>query len=263
MLKAVVFDFGQTLVNYKYDSPRELLSLFRRASHLTYEQLRQWGSKPPDWLRYMRACRRQIFWALFKSWLLNRDYDGRDLIHAVGRQFGMKHTPGQVDTLAELWYQPARELATLEPQMAETLRYIHKLGLKVGLISNTVVPGFVLDHHLRDAGVLELFDVRIYSSRTRVRKPHQKIFKLCLEQLHGLLPQEVMFVGDKLKNDVAGPQKLGMVTVLKNEQPLPRRGPKPDFQIVRLSELPAIVDAVLAGGWSRSGGKTAISSVED
>ena len=114
-------------------------------------------------------------------------------------------------------------------------------GLKLAVVSNTFVPGVVLDRHLRDTGLLDFFAARIYSCDVRYRKPHPTIFRKALEAL-GIGPDEAMFVGDSLVADIKGAARLGMITVLKDPLNVYRPGRiQPTHSIQSLRQLPQIV----------------------
>jgi putative hydrolase of the HAD superfamily len=65
---------------------------------------------------------------------------------------------------------------------------------------------------------LERFGLRHYFSAIVVSgefgwlKPHPSVYQTALEQI-GARPQETVFVGDDLDNDVIGPKALGLRTV--------------------------------------------------
>ena len=90
-----------------------------------------------------------------------------------------------------------------------------RAGLKIGVVSNTFIPGETLDRHLADENLLELLPVRIYSCDIGRRKPNRSIFTTALEKIQ-LRPEKVMFVGDSLRADISGSNRMGMVSVLKD-----------------------------------------------
>jgi putative hydrolase of the HAD superfamily len=67
---------------------------------------------------------------------------------------------------------------------------------------------------LRD--IHPLFRAQAFSSRVGVRKPDPRIYRVALDQL-GLPPTEVLYVGDRLLEDVKGPKALGMRALLTRE----------------------------------------------
>jgi len=63
----------------------------------------------------------------------------------------------------------------------------------------------------------------------------------------GADPSRTLFVGDRVREDVQGPQALGMRAVLTREWRQEDDPGVADFVIARLGELPAIVDRLLPG----------------
>ena len=63
-----------------------------------------------------------------------------------------------------------------------------------------------------EIGLLERLDAIALSAEVGKRKPHALIFESALAQA-GVEPGEAVMVGDRLREDVAGAQALGMATV--------------------------------------------------
>lgn len=61
-------------------------------------------------------------------------------------------------------------------------------------------------------GIRPLFQFVIDSTDVKVRKPDPRIFAIAIERF-GLKPEEVLIVGDSLKNDILPGDKLGCPTV--------------------------------------------------
>jgi HAD superfamily hydrolase (TIGR01509 family) len=82
-------------------------------------------------------------------------------------------------------------------------------GLGLGLVSNSWSTPAYRDEELRRAGLLELLEVRVYSSAMEVMKPHPAIFERALAEL-GVAAAQTVMVGDMLEMDVGGAQAVGM-----------------------------------------------------
>jgi putative hydrolase of the HAD superfamily len=85
-----------------------------------------------------------------------------------------------------------------------------------------------------------------FSSEVGVRKPHREIYADALKKL-GADPSRTLFVGDRVREDVQGPQALGMRAVLTREWRQEDDPGVADFIIHRMGELPAIVGGLLPG----------------
>jgi putative hydrolase of the HAD superfamily len=85
-------------------------------------------------------------------------------------------------------------------------------GLKLGLVSNAFDPREILQPDLERMGVAERLDFAVFSSEVGRRKPDPAIFRVALAALQ-VEPEETVFVGDRLYEDVRGAGELGMTTV--------------------------------------------------
>lgn len=100
---------------------------------------------------------------------------------------------------------------------------------------------------LRAAGFEDQLTTVVISEEVGIRKPRPEIFETVVESF-GLLPDEILHVGDRLQADVAGAAAIGMRTVwLTRRVANPERemerydGPRPDFALEDLADLPVLV----------------------
>lgn len=237
-VKGILFDLGDTLIDF---GEVDTLELFEQGARLTYDYLKQLGQPLPSFARYHRRQLRAIRWAYLKSRLTRREFNSMDLLGRLSERMGQNLSSAQFEQLGWLWYEPLSRQSTVESDLPDVLASFTAAGLKLAIISNTFIPGDVLDRHLRQLDLLRFFPVRIYSCDVRYRKPHPRIFRMALREL-SLKPGEGVFVGDSLPADMKGAARAGMITVLKD--PAGRkhqRHVRPDHVISRLNELPAIV----------------------
>jgi len=237
-IEGILFDLGETLLDF---GEVDIDALFREGSLLAYDYLRGRGHRLPPFERYNRREHRAIRWKYFLSRLRMRELDVLELIDRQNRRGGRQLAPEELLHLAGLWYRPLGERARMEEHLPRTLRALRDMGLALGLVSNTFIPGTVLDEHLERLGLLELLPVRVYSCDVVFRKPDRRIFAAALERC-GLRARETMFVGDKLREDVRGSARAGMIPVLKDPAGRHDRSRvRPAHRICRIAELPAIV----------------------
>ena len=90
---------------------------------------------------------------------------------------------------------------------------LREAGLRVGVLSNTMWPRRHHEEVFERDGLLELIDAALYTSEMPVAKPHADAFHAIAEAL-GVDPVECVFVGDRLWDDIAGAQQVGMRTIL-------------------------------------------------
>lgn len=83
----------------------------------------------------------------------------------------------------------------------------------------------------------------IYTSEDlRCYKPSRRFFESILEA-EKLLPDEVIFVGDNPRDDIAGPKQLGIKTVLIDREKSGKQCGQ-DYTITEITELINIVDSL-------------------
>jgi len=237
-IRAILFDLGETLVDF---GPLDTRGLFARGARLAYRYLQQLGHELPPFRVYHRRQVRTVRWNYLKSRLTGREFNALDVLAATVGRGGHRLTPEQTIELAWRFYEPLSRCGTIEQGLPELLEAFRAGGLALAVVSNTFVPGEVLDRHLDGLGLLGYFPVRVYSCDVRYRKPHPRIFQIALERL-AVPAAEAMFVGDSLKADVAGALAVGMVAVLKDPTGARRhRRIRPTHRIASLRELPALL----------------------
>jgi len=240
-IKAVLFDIGETLLVFgRVHKAR----LFQQGAKLTYNYLKDLNQPTGSFKSY---CWRNL-WALrrqyFISNLTGNDFDALELLKKINSRKGVNLTDRQWTELVWLWYEPLSKIAYTEPDITETLTKLKDMGLKLGILSNTFAPGSSLEKHFQQAGILDFFGVRMYSYQFDFRKPDPRIFKIAAERI-GCEFENIIFVGDRLDNDIYPALKLGVTAVLKNaytNNGLPT--PKGAYRIDNLSELPPLIQKI-------------------
>jgi putative hydrolase of the HAD superfamily len=240
MLRAVLFDLGDTLLDFE---PMDTRAVFRRASRLTYDFMVARGVAMPDFNRYTRVYFRAVRWSYLWAKLRQREFNSLELLRTFHRKMDLPVDEPLLRELAWLWYEPITEQTRVEENLRATLAAIRSAGLRLGVISNTFVPGFVHDRHLEMEGLLEFLPVRIYSSEVGYRKPDKRIFQAALAQLD-VTPSEVLFVGDLVKTDIVGARRMGMKTALK--QPFANLRPHriADHVVRRIADLALLLPSL-------------------
>lgn len=243
-IKAVLFDFGETLLNFgKVNTTR----LFQEGAGLSYEFLKGSGQPVGNFKCY---CWRSLISLRIHHWLSSitgRDFDALELLKKVGTKKGIKLDGEQWRYFAWLWYEPLSKVAKVESNISETLIALKRMGLKLGIVSNTFVNGSSLEKHLAQLGILDFFAVRVYSYEFDFRKPDVRIFKVAAERIGEML-ENILLVGDQIDKDIKAAIKTGMKAVLKAAYTnTGRKIPKGVLKINQLSELPALIEKINAG----------------
>jgi HAD superfamily hydrolase (TIGR01549 family) len=236
MIKAVVFDYGGTLVHsarpWNKVRPRALLSAYhylkRRGLRLSYRE-------------YLA-----INEALFGSYAEREASEQIDIpdrvkyLDLVGRLY-----PGITKTkklaLAtganDSFWHVVNGNFELRDDAKTCLDQLENMGIKLGLISNHH-DGSALMRSMRPYRIMHRFNPIVISEEVKVRKPDPAIFRLCLSAMK-VRPRQAVYVGDVREFDVAGAKAAGMYSILIGNKG--GDGPSPDFAVKGMDEIPQIV----------------------
>jgi putative hydrolase of the HAD superfamily len=102
------------------------------------------------------------------------------------------------------------------PGRSTEVRRFVDAGFRVAFVSNTLTPPALMRRRLGEFGLLELAEAAVFSVEVGERKPGERIYRAALEALD-IRPESAVFVGDRVREDVLGPQSLGMRAVLTHE----------------------------------------------
>ena len=234
MLEAVLFDGGDTLVGWAWDD--RLLGAGHDAG------LRALGREPsPELTARFRAG----YLPLLEGREELDEVDYPALIRRLLGEFGIEPSAGELDRFLaaehEAW-APARRVGD---GMLELLDALRARGLRLGLVSNSFDPGWLVRVDLAAWGLAHRLDAVVLSSEVGKRKPHPEPFERALGAL-GVDPGQALFVGDSRYHDVKGAGELGMTTVQAvwfraDDDP---RGREPDHLATAPASVLEIVDAV-------------------
>jgi len=253
MIKAVVFDYGGTLVHsakpWNEVRPRALLS--------AYHYLKRHGLKL-SYQEYLAANE-----GLFGRYAEREASEQRDIpdrvkyLDLVGRLYP------SIDKTKKLalatgannsFWHVANGNFELRDDAKKCLDQLESMGIKLGLISNHH-DGSALMRSMRPYRIMHRFNPIVISEKVRVRKPDPAIFRLCLSAME-VKPKQAIYVGDVPEFDVAGAKATGMYSILIGNKG--GGGPKPDFAVKGMDEIPQIV-ANLNGGKKGRGSAVAAS----
>jgi putative hydrolase of the HAD superfamily len=152
--------------------------------------------------------------------------------------------------LTEILFGSELAVRTVEPETRLVLDRLQASGLRLGCLTNTLLLEKAIVDLLDLLEMRQFFSSVVVSSEEGFRKPHPSLFQKALDELQ-VPPGESLFVGDSLKNDIAGAKRAGMLAVLTRQyrrESLDGASPQPDAVIERLSELPAAIERLAGAG---------------
>lgn len=234
MLKVVLFDMGDTLLLRNH--PNLPTRLRRQTDALHTILCHSYPDVPlpasDEFHARLNAVMRQY---------RNSAATSEIVLAHLCREQGWPIDPADA-ALMTAWHAPILDDAVVEPDIKDTLAALQALGLRLGVISNTNWRSPWRDRELAHQGLLDYFPVRIYSADLRVEKPDARIFAAALAALDDTEPDEALYVGNSLEDDVAGGHAAGLwtawlapagVTTAPVDAPV-----APDMVLATLRELP-------------------------
>ena len=235
-IRAVLFDFGGTLYDYRSLIPGDLEAFTTLARTLGIE-----AAAADIGRAHLRGLRNSL-----RKYLLLTYYDHRDLfadaVRSMAAEFGAEIRDEQLaEHFKRQWAFHARDFQ-LRDGVVETLTSLRDRGLHLGIVSN------IDDDQLAHLGALarleDHFDSVLSSQAIRSCKPHRRIFLEALGRA-GCEPGEALFVGDSREADVAGANAVGCISVLlwsRDDFPVPDGEPRAAHVIRRIPEVYDLVD---------------------
>jgi HAD superfamily hydrolase (TIGR01549 family) len=139
--------------------------------------------------------------------------------------------------------------AQLIPGMATLLEELAARGVRLALVADSRphTPPNVLRQH----GLLDLFEILAISEVAGATKPDPRLFRVALDGM-GIAPEaygRVAMVGNHLERDIAGANRLGMVSIYFHWNERRRTRPvapdeQPAYTVHSAGELRALLDRV-------------------
>jgi len=200
-LRAVAFDHGNTLAEFRWDD-----GLWRQG---VGAMLAVAGGDPAQAGRAAAALRRRF----------ERDpADPAELDYAAAvaevlGELGLTASADVVRRCIEAEYRCWAPARRVHPQTLALLDGVRALRLRCAVVADTFDPPGLFRADLAAQGIAARVDAIVLSCELGVRRPHPAVYAAVAAVLD-VDPAAVMFVGDRLREDVAGPAEAGMRTCL-------------------------------------------------
>lgn len=186
MIKAIVFDMDGVI----FDSEK----LYRKHWMITG---REYGIPEPE----MEALCNRIAGA-------TKEHNEKLMKSYFGEDFDYDTFRGK--TMARMDEEILANGVELKPGVRELFQYLKEHGYKIALATSTAQER--AERNLRNAGILEDFDVIVYGGVVPHGKPAPDIYLRACAEL-GILPKEAMGVEDSI-NGVKSSAAAGLYTVM-------------------------------------------------
>ena len=185
-IKAIIFDLGGVLVFYDHMlAAKPMAKLTGISLKKIFRLLSSSGENSKFSNLVEKGANSQVYWK------------------EAAKELGVKELPyKKCNYLWDRIFWPNKRLFAILPKL--------KKKYKIGLISNL---GKVHKKTVSEKyKLVKLIDYPVYSCDIKLRKPNQKVYKICLSRLK-CFPQEVIFIDDIPKN-IKSARKLGINSIL-------------------------------------------------
>lgn len=219
MIRAVLFDLDETLIDRTETMRKFLMNQHQKLSAL---QSRDIGE-------FVQACLRYQ----------DNGYADKHESYKQACSDLYPSVPILADQLFEDFKDRYGKEPVLFPKVSETLNTLHKRYL-MGLVTNGRTRGQT--SKIEASGIAGLFSSVCISESIGSKKPDQRIFMKCLEEL-SVLPMHAVFVGDNPVADIEPAKSLGMRAIWRRNEffsePL-----QCDGVYSNIDELPGLLEQV-------------------
>jgi len=238
--EAVVFDIYGTLIDIRTDESD--ITTYKEISHFL---------KKYDFIVDPALLREQYFsiqkkWSREKNKIQGIRYPEVRIVD-VFKEILKNHTQhptecpeetvhGLSETLPLLFRELTIKKIGLLPHVIPTLEELDKQGYKLSIISNAQT--IIAVPELNKFNLIKYFYPIILSSDYGVKKPEKTLFMEYLRKMK-LTPEQIVFVGNDMRDDIFGAQRLGIKTIFV-DTPIgldEYKNTKPDIYVTRMDEI--------------------------
>jgi HAD superfamily hydrolase (TIGR01549 family) len=228
MIKAVIFDFGQTLV----DSANGFRKAEKEAQDKLFKNLSL--SNRENFLSIYRRLR--------KAFHDRSDFSRRSLFNEVYYYYCLAADEKQLEQWETEYWETVKAHTSVFAE-AETVLTNLNARYTVALITNTQGQRTSKTHRIRLFPELEkFFEVIVVAGEGEIpAKPDPEPFRRCLAKL-GMAPPEAVYVGDDYRIDICGAQAVGMHAVWIQHHSVNRSWPKVETSVPIITCLDQLLD---------------------
>lgn len=228
VIRAIVFDFGQTLV----DSADGFRTAEKEAQRKASAAL---GLADDEaFLAVYREIR-----ARFHA---RSDFSRKRILEELFRHCGRKPDTSLLERWETEYWEKVNAMTRIFPEAESVLTALegrYRLALITNAQGQTERGRHRLGNH---PGLMRFFTVIVVAGEGEIpAKPDPLPFRLCLDQL-GIAPGEAVYVGDDLRIDVRGSEAVGMHPVWLRHRTLRRNWPQMETAAPVIDSLEQLLD---------------------
>lgn len=221
MIKAVVFDFDNTLMDF--------MKMKKAAVDSAVDYMIDAG---------LKVKKSEMVEKIFKIYWEEGIEDQNIFDKVLLREFG--EIDYKILAAGIVGYRKAKEAyMMLYPHVKMTLSELMKMGIKLGVVSDA--PRLPVWLRIVSLGLHHYFEKVVTFDDTGERKPNPKPFLKILEELK-VEPKNAIMVGDWAERDIVGAKNIGMITAwAKYGNQFDTRNSGADWELEDIYDLISIV----------------------
>ncbi len=229
MIGAIVFDFGQTLV----DSSEGFRAAEKEAQEKAFVALGLTDRE--GFLSVYRAIRTALH--------ARSRFSRKAILEELFRHYGRDPDPLLLEGWETDYWRRVKTMTRVFPEAEDVLRKLLERAYRLALITNAQGQREEGKHRLGDYPELErLFEVIVVAGEGGIPpKPDPAPFRRCLDTM-GLAPEEAIYVGDDWRIDVRGAEAVGMHPVWLKHRLVQRNWPAVETAAPVIDSLDALLD---------------------
>jgi putative hydrolase of the HAD superfamily len=231
--RAVLFDYGRTLVTFDYPT-EELLAVIRHFRPSITSALGVTAPKAEAILEKVLLPMEEYVASVNED-----EVDYMSVYRQTWARAGMNLPDDLLHDILDAEQMCWDRAVRLDPDARQVLAWLGAHGIKRAICSNAPFPPEMMHRQVNKNGITEMVDAVVFSSEIGRRKPAPEVYKAALDAI-GVQPQDALFVGDRVREDYEGPRALGMRAVVftaHTEGPPPASVPT----IRSLTEVPGLL----------------------
>ncbi len=228
MIKAIIFDFGQTLV--------DSADGFRKAEKEAQDKL----------FKNLSLSNREYFLSIYrrlrKEFHDRSDFSRRSLFNEVYYYYCLAADEKQLERWETEYWETVKAHTRIFPETEAVLKTLNA-RYTVALLTNTQGQRTSKAHRMRLFPELEkFFRLIVVAGEGEIpAKPDPEPFRRCLAKL-GIAPAEAVYVGDDYRIDICGAQAVGMHAVWIQHHSVNRSWPKVETSVPIVTGLDQLID---------------------
>lgn len=218
-LHGVLFDYGRTLVTFRYPTD-DLLRVLHEFRPRIEGAL---GVPAPE----AETILEDVLLPLeeYIASMSEDEVDYMDVYRETWRRAGLKLHDDLLHEILDAEQQCWDRAVEVDGDAVSVLTWLRERGIKTGVCSNAPFPPEMMRRQVTSNGITELVDAIVFSSEVGRRKPAPEVYQAAIDAI-GTTPGETIFVGDRVREDYEGPRAVGMraVVVTAHAEDEPRDG---------------------------------------